>query len=357
MQSSFKKKKFKPGRFLVLIALVVFAFYYALFYSSSTLNYSVAISDGDTFWTFLKPLSSWDSLRLKLFVKYYPSDMSRIQQGNYVFSWSYTPQSFVAHIAEWVKPEYVSYTVLEGRSIYDIDYDLTQKGLLKQWEYIAYVQDKNNIAELSQKYDFLTSFWWDSLTTLEWFLYPDTYFLDEKQDVLSQLVSMQLDTFGSKVRKKLESWFVDFSKRLQLNGYNNVSLNYYDLLILATVVEKEERNDKNKSTIAWLFLNRLKTGERIDADISLCYWLQEPYEICTPDIIVKHLYDANNPYNTRAVFGLPPTPIANPSVASMSAVLSFVATDYYFYLHDGSGQIHFARSISEHNANKSKYLN
>lgn len=357
MHASVKKKKFKPGRFFVLIALVVFSFYYALFSSSSRLDYSVTISDGDTFSSFLKPLSSWNAFRFKLFVKYYPSGMSRIQQGSYTFSGSYTPKSFVAQIAQWVKPEYVSYTVLEGWSIYDIDRDLTNQGMIKQWEYMTYVQNKEKIRALVQKYSFLESFWWEGLNTLEGFLYPDTYFLDEKQDVVSQLVAMQLDTFESKIRKDLGSWFADFWKRLQSNGYGNVSLDYYELLVLATVVEKEERNDKNKATIAWLFLNRLKSGERIDADISLCYWLKEAYTICTPAMIVKHLYDDKNPYNTRAVFGLPPTPIANPSVASMSAVLSFVATDYFFYLHDWSGLIHFARSISEHNANKSKYLN
>lgn len=114
---------------------------------------------------------------------------------------------------------------------------------------------------------------------------------------------------------------------------------------------------KNRPRIASLFLNRLQYGERIDADISLCYGLQQPYESCTPDVIVRHLYETSNPYNTRAVFGLPPTPIANPSADAVQAVLDFEYTDSMFYLHDPSGRIHFADTISEHNKNKRQYLN
>lgn len=95
---------------------------------------------------------------------------------------------------------------------------------------------------------------------------------------------------------------------------------------------------------------------RIDADISLCYGLAEPYETCTPSRIVAHLQDSSNPYNTRAVNGLPPTPIASVHVSSITALLDAPKTDLFYYLHNPQGKLFTAKTLSEHNTNKSKEL-
>ena len=73
---------------------------------------------------------------------------------------------------------------------------------------------------------------------------------------------------------------------------------------------------------------------RLDADITLCYGLHQGYENCPPSVIAEHLKDENNPYNTRAVVGLPPTPIANPQLSSIQAILNPIITKNLFYLHD-----------------------
>jgi UPF0755 protein len=75
--------------------------------------------------------------------------------------------------------------------------------------------------------------------------------------------------------------------------------NWYDLLIIASIVEKEERVDANRRTIAGVFFNRIDLGMRLGADISLCYGLEKGYETCTPEVIVQNLYDRSNLYNTR----------------------------------------------------------
>ena len=95
---------------------------------------------------------------------------------------------------------------------------------------------------------------------------------------------------------------------------------------------------------------------RLDADITLCYGLQQPYEACTPAVIAQHINDTTNPYNTRQQKGLPPQPISNPSVESIVAALNPQASDYLFYLHDKSGNIHYAKTVDEHNQNKVNYL-
>lgn len=71
------------------------------------------------------------------------------------------------------------------------------------------------------------------------------------------------------------------------------------MISLASVIEKEERNNSYKPTIAGIFLNRLDIRMRLDADITLCYGLKKPYDACTPTIIVQNLKDNTNAYNTR----------------------------------------------------------
>ena len=94
---------------------------------------------------------------------------------------------------------------------------------------------------------------------------------------------------------------------------------------------------------------------KLDADITLCYGLQQPYASCTPSVIANNISDKSNPYNTRQKGGLPPQPISNPSVESIIAVLHPQTSEYLYYLHGSDGIIHYGRTLEEHNANK-KYL-
>ena len=127
-------------------------------------------------------------------------------------------------------------------------------------------------------------------------------------------------------------------------------------MALASVIEKEERANAQKPTIAGVFLSRLSQGIQLGADITLCYGMKEPYETCTPSRIVAGIYDTQNPYNTRIQKGLPPTPISNVSDKTFAALLRFTATPYLFYLHDAKGDIHYATTNAEHEINKQKYL-
>ena len=122
------------------------------------------------------------------------------------------------------------------------------------------------------------------------------------------------------------------------------------------MIEKEERANAQKPTIAGIFLSRLSQGIQLGADITLCYGMKEPYETCTPSRIGAGIYDTQNPYNTRIQKGLPPTPISSVSEKTFSALLRFTATPYLFYLHDAQGEIHYATTNAEHEINKQKYL-
>lgn len=186
-------------------------------------------------------------------------------------------------------------------------------------------------------------------------MYPDTYFIDSDKDTVDQLVYLQLEEFKTKIREPYGEQLLKLSTHLQSLSYN-FSLSSYGALIVASIVEKEERIDANKPIITSIFYNRLDNGMQIDADISLCYGLQQGYETCTPRVIIDHLYDTTNPYNTRAVAGLPPTPIVSPTVGSITALFDAEPSNDFYYLHAPDGTLHTATDNIEHMKNKNIYL-
>ena len=105
------------------------------------------------------------------------------------------------------------------------------------------------------------------------------------------------------------------------------------IVTLASIIQKEERNINNAPTVAWIFINRLANWIQLGADITLCYWLHMPYKKCPPSVIVQNLKDKKNKYNTRALWWLTPTPISNPTSDTVWAVLNYVESDYFYYLH------------------------
>ena len=328
----------------IIFLFVVFVFFKYMFWPVN-LEKNITIVKWDWFSKFIQDLPSLKQIWLKFRVKFWSSDLDiqKILEWNYSFTGKYSQIEFLNKIAEGPKTQYQRYTVLEWRSIYDIDYDLTKKWFINEWEYIDFVTDQTYISRYQERYEFLSKAW--SIDTMEWFLYPDTYNLDVEWNFIDQLVYLQLDNFNNKVWKVYSSKVSNFSK-----------LSRYDVIKMASIVEKEEKSAANRPVVAWIFINRLDAKMLIWADITLCYGLQQPYETCTPAMIAKKVSDKSNIYNTRQNPGLTPQPISNPSVWSISAVLNYEKTDYYFYLHDNSGNIHYGKTNEEHNANKQKYL-
>lgn len=336
-------KKIKIGRWIVL-AIVLFVSYKSLLWSF-TLPETIVLHEWDTFQSFLEPLSSWDRLRTKIASKISDVDVSKISVGTYNFTGSYKPHTYLDAIVAGPTQKFVRYTVLEWRSVYDIDADLASRGLISAGEYISYVNNYARIQELQSSYVFLQQA--GDLQTLEGFLYPDTYFLDDNGPLVMQLVKVQLDTFAERVWSIYGDkvpWFMQAQW-----------LDRYDVVTLASVVQKEERNATNQPTIAGIFLRRMSIGMRLDADITLCYYYKRPYELCDPSFIGAHITD-DQPYNTRQVKWLPPTPIANVPASAVAAVFDFVPSSYLYYLHDNDGRVWWAETLEKHNSNKAQYL-
>lgn len=348
-----KKKQKKSGSKLLKLGVVIVLFAWLwifvrglynapLLYAENT---SIQISKGATINAFFTEVRGLQKLALKFWLRNHAELIPNLQEGSYQLSGRYTKAELLQLIKQGPQKNFTRATLLEGRSIYDIDQYLTQQGLLSAGQFIQKAQDQQFIQGLKSEFSFLSLL--PAGKSLEGFLYPDTYFLDQNSDLAEQLIKAQLKNFNQKI-------WIPFGEKLQ-SFRANIPLSAYDLLTLASIIENEEKTAENKPIIASIFLNRLTRGMRLDADVSLCYGLQITYDQCRNQIL-PHLYDASNPYNTRQNTGLTPTPISSPSVETVSALLNFKTTNALFYLHDAQGEIHYGTTLEEHNANKEKYL-
>jgi UPF0755 protein len=128
-----------------------------------------------------------------------------------------------------------------------------------------------------------------------------------------------------------------------------------ELLILASIVEKETGKSDERPQVASVFLNRLKKGMRLQSDPTIIYGLYGGDGKPVDGAILKSDIDKETPYNTYVIKGLPPTPIANPGRAAMEAVANPSRTNYLYFVADGSGGHAFAATLEEHNANVKRW--
>jgi UPF0755 protein len=312
---------------------------------------SIVIQKGDTIQDFFSWMSFFDRLRTKRYLMTHTVDTKKIQTGTYIFSWSYAPANYIKAIIAGPTQEYIRYTILEGWSLYDIDADLTKKKLTPQGAFLQAAQSSATIAWLSKTYPFLQQD--KPLTTLEWFLYPDTYFISTNTDPVQQLLQASLKRFREKIIPLWESEWDWFKEKAQ---WKWLSFSLLWAMNIASVIEKEERNLKEKPTIAGIFINRLSQDIQLGADITLCYGLKEPYETCTPSVIARWIYEQANLYNTRIHSWLPPTPISSITADTFGALMWFKSTTYLFYLHNMQWEIYYAETNAEHEQNKRLYM-
>jgi len=125
----------------------------------------------------------------------------------------------------------------------------------------------------------------------------------------------------------------------------------YEALIMASIIEKETGQAAERDLIAGVLVNRLRRGMRLQVDPSVIYGLGEAFD---GNLKKVHLL-TDGPYNTYTRVGLPPTPIAMPSLASLRAALRPAKTDALYYVARGDGSSQFSRSLEEHNRAVNKY--
>lgn len=272
---------------------------------------------------------------LKIYLKNEAPDFELI-----IWRFMIEPNSDIENIIKSLKKPIIEWeveiTILEWWNIYDVDEYLTSENLIIENEYINYVNNSEKIEKLSEYFSFIK---W--LETLEWFLYPDTYRVKSENFKINEFVIKQLDNFEIKVYNTI------------LSELDNETIK--DVINLASIVEKEEKNIDEKATVAWILKKRLNNGWMIWADITVCY----PHELTAQEckMVISEYINETSEYNTRTMLWLPKTPIWNPSFETINATLNSKNTEYWFYLHNVSTwQIYYWRNNTEHEQNKRLYM-
>jgi UPF0755 protein len=164
----------------------------------------------------------------------------------------------------------------------------------------------------------------------EGLMFPDTYFVYET-DPAAALVEKQLEDFTDK-------W-----SKIDMTYARSKNLTNYDVLIIASMIEKEVRVASERKLVAAVIYNRLHDRMPLGIDATLRYGLDIP----PTEAITKSQLASDTPYNTRKFRGLPPTPIANPGLASIEAAAHPAKVDYLYFVRKPDCRSHFFTASSE----------
>lgn len=139
------------------------------------------------------------------------------------------------------------------------------------------------------------------------------------------------------------------------NRASNLPYNQpYDLLIMASIIEKETGVSSERAKVASVFINRLKIGMRLQTDPTVIYALTLGKKDFERSLTRKDL-EIDSAFNTYKYAGLPPSPIANPGLRALEAAAHPEHTPYFYFVADGKGGHNFATSLDEHNSNVQKW--
>lgn len=259
-----------------------------------------------------------------IFAKYYEID-EKLKSGIYEFSEKMNLKEVLFKLTQGGLPPFIKVTIKEGFTLKDIAKTFEESGICTKEKFF---EETNKIEEYK---DYI----FEDVKSLEGFLYPDTYYFE--RDNLKGNIVMMLENFNKKFQEVYKNY--------------NGQLSKYDILKLASIVEKEAMVDEERDLIAGVFMNRLKIGMPLQADPTLKYILDNPsYTLSSKEL------EIDSPYNSYKYNGLPPTPICNPSIKSIVAVLNPKETDYLYFVADGKGRHLFAKTFEEHLRNIHKVM-
>jgi UPF0755 protein len=255
----------------------------------------------------------------------------QLQSGQYLLSSAMTPIQIVAEFLNPI-PRDAVISILPGWRIEEVAVNVASSSLeitAETFTYLAYNPTPDMLAFLPET----------DVVSLEGFLYPGSYIIPREAN-LETIFEVILTEFSENLDQSL------------LDGFSRQGLSITDAVALASIIEKEAVVDEEKPLIASVLFNRLAEGIRLETDPTVQYalgfqeetgsWWKAP--LATADLSVE------SPYNTYQVFGLPPTPIANPDSSSLRAVAFPAETPYFFFRAacDGSGRHNFAITYQEH---------
>lgn len=267
----------------------------------------------------------------KLYVRV-SNNASKLKSGKYLFNQTYSNKGIIEDLSKGkIYNDGIKITVPEGSTSFEIT-DILVKN--KLGDKSVYEDLINKPKSFKDKFKFIDD---ENIKSLEGFLYPSTYYFDEKQTE-KEVLDHMLETFESKYNEKLQKRQKELKTPL------------YEVINLASIVEKEAVLDEDRPIIASVFYNRIKIGMPLQSDATIQYIFKERKKSITYNDL-----KIDSPYNSYKEKGLPPTPIANPGIKSIEAVLYPASTEYLYFVATIEGGNTYSKTYEEHIKNVEKY--
>ncbi len=222
------------------------------------------------------------------------------------------------------------FIVVEGWRLRDTDKALAEKGWARPGDYVKAASRPD-----SYKAPFALP-----TTTLEGYLYPETYRFPVGGFTVEALVQKQLDTFAERFWVPQQGAIAQSGRTLE------------QLVIMASLLEREEPTPRQRATVAGILWKRFDKKTPLGVDATSRYELEEWND---RKAFLKKLRDENDPWNTRTRAGLPPGPLGATTLDSLHAALNPEKNPYWYYLHDSNKQLHPSKNAEEHEALRAKY--
>ncbi|MDA8792279.1 endolytic transglycosylase MltG [Bacteriovoracaceae bacterium] len=258
------------------------------------------------------------SAKLFYYLAKYKKNIGRLKAGSFTIKSGMDSFDVMETLVN-SSPHLIKVTIPEGKNLYEIGSLLEQKNILK----------KDLFIKEAKKTNYLDIFEIPHNLNLEGHLFPDTYKF-AKGVGASQVVSALVNNFKNKTK--------------DLNLSAHPSLSPFQLITLASIVEKETGAAFERPIIAGVFHNRLKKKMRLQSDPTTIYGIWDSYK---GNLKKKHLLE-KTPYNTYKIPSLPIGPIANPSLQAIKAVLSPQKHNYLYFVSKNDGTHIFTRNYQEH---------
>jgi UPF0755 protein len=276
-----------------------------------------------------------DGELFRMFIRYHEID-ANLEAGEYVLR----PNMTMAEIAETLQHariEEVTVTIPEGWRAEQLAQMLARENIVDGDEFLALVR--------GGKFDYSLLRDRPEGSSLEGFLFPETYRIPaqaaEPEDLIERMLSTLEERFTPEMR--------------QLAAERGMTI--YEVITLASIVEREAVIAEERPLIAGVFLNRLEQGMYLRADPTVQY--AKGYDATTgqwwPPVTPEDWEAVDSPYSTYLYSGLPPGPICSPGLSAIQAVLEPAGTEYLFFLAKGDGSHVFATTYEEHLQNQELY--
>lgn len=258
----------------------------------------------------------------------------KLQRGEFLLHEGMGVAQVVYALTEGKPIEY-KFTIPEGHNMYEVAEALEAAGLVgKATDFLAAARAPELIAQLptllpGQKHP----------KSLEGYLYPDTYLL-QKVFSAKEIAGIMLARF-KEVYKHVAA---EVSASEQLKKFK---MDSFDVITLASIVEKETGAAAERPIVASIFFNRMQKHMRLQTDPTIIYGMWDRDGFFDGKI---HSHDIHNPtpYNTYVIDGLPPGPVANPGLSAIQAVLHPAQSDYLFFVSNNNGTHTFSKNLRDH---------